>query len=113
MKYLVTSRFIDKNTNELFEVGTVYETNNQERAIEIKKAGYLGELIEDISPNGPYKQLLSKNVSEITSTVDENYTSDQIRELLQLEAEGENRKGVKKHLENLLKGEDDESGATE
>lgn len=113
MKYLVIDRFADKNTGELFEVGSVYETNDQARADEIKEAGYLGAVIEEVPNENPFKELLSKNVSEITSTVDDTYTKEQLEGLLQLETEGENRKGVKKHLEALLKGDKDESGATE
>jgi hypothetical protein len=44
-KYIVTADFIDKNTKEYFSVGNTYETNNDDRATELREMGYLGDEI--------------------------------------------------------------------
>ncbi|GIP38643.1 hypothetical protein J31TS4_19230 [Paenibacillus sp. J31TS4] len=43
MKYEVKKEFIDKHSKEYFSEGSVYETENTERADELAKAGFISE----------------------------------------------------------------------
>jgi len=45
-RYQVTANFIDKYTKKYHAKGTVYETNSEERAEELRKGGFLGEEIQ-------------------------------------------------------------------
>lgn len=42
MMYLVENNFIDKETKRLHEKGTIYITDKEERAEELRKGGFLG-----------------------------------------------------------------------
>ncbi|WP_077369705.1 hypothetical protein [Anaerosalibacter sp. Marseille-P3206] len=42
MMYLVENTFIDKETKELHEKGTIYKTDKEERAEELREGGFLG-----------------------------------------------------------------------
>lgn len=42
MMYLVENTFIDKQTKKLHEKGTIYITDKEERAEELRKGGFLG-----------------------------------------------------------------------
>lgn len=107
MKYKVLTRFNDKYTSVLHETGTFYETDSQERAEELQKGGYIGEEVKN-----PLASVLEKNVTEVKNSVTrDNYSVEQITELIALEEAGEKRKGVKEHLNSLLKEEKDESSA--
>jgi hypothetical protein len=45
-KYTVTADFIDKYTKDYYAAGSVYETDSQERADELKELGFLGDEIK-------------------------------------------------------------------
>jgi hypothetical protein len=45
-KYTVTADFIDKYTQVYYAAGSVYETDSQERADELKENGFLGDEIK-------------------------------------------------------------------
>ena len=42
MMYLVEKTFIDKETKKLHEKGTIYTTEKEKRAEELRKGGFLG-----------------------------------------------------------------------
>jgi uncharacterized protein Smg (DUF494 family) len=100
MKYEVTTNFIDKNTHAYFKADSVFETDSPDRAKELQRAGFIGEEIKN-----PLAAVLEKNVTEIKSTVTkEEFSVEQINELIALEEVGEGRKGVRDHLAALLEG---------
>lgn len=41
MKYEVTRKFIDKETEKVYEIGSSFETNNSDRAAELKRGGFI------------------------------------------------------------------------
>jgi len=45
-RYQVAANFIDKYTKKYHPKGTVYETDSEERAEELRKGGFLGEEIQ-------------------------------------------------------------------
>ncbi|PLR93194.1 hypothetical protein [Bacillus sp. T33-2] len=109
MKYIVKEHFEDKNTHEIYEVDSLYETDSQERADELRKGGYLGDEVEN-----SVASVLDQNVAEVAAAItSDSHSIEQLEELLKLEEAGENRKGVKKHIESLLKEADGEDGAPE
>lgn len=42
MMYLVEKTFIDKETKKLYEKGTIYTTDKEERAEDLRKGRFLG-----------------------------------------------------------------------
>ncbi|WP_368657634.1 hypothetical protein AB3Z07_21205 [Metabacillus halosaccharovorans] len=104
MKYHVISNFRDKETFEVYTEGSIFETDKDKRVKELQHKGYLGEKIEVEIPD-----ILKKTVSEIKHEITEEMDQEQLQELLQFEVDTENRKGVKEHIESLLKGDDNES----
>ncbi len=43
MMYLVEKTFKDRETKKLHEKGTIYVSNNEERIVELKQGGFLGD----------------------------------------------------------------------
>ena len=65
MMHLVEKTFIDKETKKLHEKGTIYTTEKEERAEELRKGGFLGiELVakeeNETSEETPKKEEKSK-----------------------------------------------------
>lgn len=57
MMYLVENTFIDKETKELHEKGTIYITDKEERAEELRKGGFLGvELVPKEENKAPEEE---------------------------------------------------------
>lgn len=108
MKYAVVASFRDKHTNEVFTIGSFYETEDKDRVTELRKGGFLGD---EIQSEQPY--VLKQNVAGVKAAITEDLPKEQLEALLQEEKEGENRKGVIEHIEALLKGDSGESGKTE
>lgn len=104
MKYEVNSAFIDKNTNEEYASGEIYETDSEDRAAFLKMKGFLGSEIDTSVEN-----VLDKNALEVVKSLSSRTPKDELDVLYKRESEGKNRVTVKEHIEKLLKGEDDES----
>lgn len=65
MMFLVKKDFIDKETKVLHKKGTIYETDNEKRALELKKAGFLGiELIPKATDEEPPKETKKQTTSK-------------------------------------------------
>lgn len=52
-RFKVKTPFRDKDTNDLFGVGSEYYTEDQERAKYLQEWGYLGEVIETETESDP------------------------------------------------------------
>ncbi|MCM3411232.1 hypothetical protein [Metabacillus litoralis] len=102
MKHIVIRKFRDIHTNDLFDVGEPYETEDKERSIDLQKKGFIGSMLIEES-------LLSGNVNEVVEVINGEMSKERLEQLLQDEAEGKNRKTVIEHIESLLKGDEDES----
>lgn len=96
MKYRVIKRFRDKNTKDVYEIDSTYESDNEKRVKELQALGYLGEEIEE-APS-----ILDQNVSEVKAAITKDFPKEILQVLLEQEIAGENRKGVKEHIESLL-----------
>lgn len=65
MMYLVEKNFIDKETKRLYKAGTVYITDDGERADQLRKNGFLGvELIAKEESTNAEDEELEKESSE-------------------------------------------------
>ncbi|RSD21073.1 hypothetical protein [Mesobacillus subterraneus] len=104
MKYAVEKPFIDKNTKVFYDTSAVYETDSQDRAKELQKAGYIKDQAESNS-------LLSGTVEEVFSSL-EGLSKEEYEQLLEEEKAGKKRKTVIAELERLIAadGDSDESG---
>lgn len=102
-KYEVLKRFRDINTREKYEAGSVYETADKERGVELQEKGFLKAT----------KSVLDGNVTSIKTAITADLSPEELNSLLEEEKAGEDRKGVKEHIEALLKGKEDEPGKTE
>jgi hypothetical protein len=101
MKLKVTQTFIDKNTKKRYEVGDIFETDDNERVKELRS--HVGE---------SEKSVLDHNVSETIELITNETSHVELKILLDEETNGKDRKTVKEHIESLLKGDDhDQSGA--
>ncbi|WP_096199509.1 hypothetical protein [Bacillus sp. FJAT-45350] len=116
MEYNVINSFVDKNTKKLYSSltkGTVYVTEDRERATTLIEKGYLEERepqtrqTEEVSGEGMAIsiEVLLGTVAEIIENVTSELTQENLSELLELEKQGENRKGVIKHIESLVKSD--------
>jgi hypothetical protein len=104
MKYVVEKPFIDKNTKVFYDTSAVYETDNQERAKELQKTGYIKDQISKDS-------ILDGTVDEVISSLD-GLSKEEYEQLLEEEKSGKKRKTVIAELERLITvaGASDESG---
>jgi hypothetical protein len=103
MKYAVEKPFIDKNTKVFYDTSAVYETDSQERAKELQKAGYIKDQVSGDS-------ILHGTVDEVISSLD-GLSKEEHEQLLQEEKAGKKRKTVIAELERLITadGASDES----
>jgi hypothetical protein len=107
MKLEVISAFRDKDSQKEYPVGSTYETESKDRVEFLKEKGFLRSETES-----PLKSLLNKNVDDIIKALPGEYSKEELTELLNLESKGDKRKTVKKHIESLLKGENDGQSGT-
>ncbi|KZR60391.1 hypothetical protein [Pseudobacillus badius] len=105
MKYQVKKAFVDKNSGEHHEQGTIYETTSASRAEFLQQKGFIGEEVKN-----PLEQLLDQNAPDVAEAITSEHSKEELEELLELEKAGRGRKTVKEHIESLLKGEEDGSG---
>jgi len=109
MKVKILRRFNDRINNVIHAVGTVIEVT-EERYEEILavEGDPMVEAFEEEN-QGPPKDLpvdLNGTVDEIKVALENGYEKEDLELLLKKELEGENRKGVTKHIETLLKVDD-------
>lgn len=108
----VEEEFIDKNTKKHYlPEKTVYQSSDKERVKFLQDAGYLGDIIEEKSEEPeqtPVQKALDGNVDEVKANVD-TLSADELKEALEAEKKGKNRKGVTDHIKDLLKEETNES----
>lgn len=104
MEYNVIRKFRDKESFEVLEVGDSFVTDKKERANELQAKGFIGEAIKTETPS-----ILNQNVGEVKISITEEFSKEDLEKLLEQEVSGENRKGVKDHIESLLKGDKFES----
>jgi hypothetical protein len=63
-KYKVLAAFVDKFTKKYHAEGTIYETDNEERAEELQNKGFLGEEVQE-NPEQHEQPQQSKEVQEV------------------------------------------------
>lgn len=107
MKYRVLKAFRDKETKVTHSVDSIYETSSKERAQFLQEKGYLGEAVLN-----PLNKVLDQNANEVVDALPGDYSKSELEEILELETSGNNRKTVKKHIETLLKGEENDQSGT-
>lgn len=90
MKATVLKRFKDKFTGKIYNIGYIYKSS-EERVKELQEMGFLGEV-----------SIIDGNVEEI-KVVTESLDKESLKDLLEKEQKGKNRKGVIEHIESLLK----------
>jgi hypothetical protein len=67
-KYKVLAAFVDKFTKKYHAVGTIYETDNEERAEELQSKGFLGEEVRKNSERHEQSQQSEEDTKEKKST---------------------------------------------
>lgn len=102
MECKVIKKFQDKNTKAIYPIGSVYKSEDQERVEFLQEIGFL-EKEETIEPE-EVDEVLEGNVDEVTAQIKIELGKDRLESLLVSEKEGQDRKGVVKHIEKLLTG---------
>lgn len=98
MKAKVIKRFRDKPTNIVYESG-IYEAS-EKRVKQLQDLGYLESEKNDDTPKE--NSILDGNVGEVTKNVTDEFSKEELEDLLKEEESEENRKGVTKHINSLL-----------
>lgn len=101
MKYIVLKRFIDKLTKKYYAAGDIYESNDEKRIKELQEKGYLGEKIEEPKKNEE-PSVLDGNVTQVQESITDELSTDELKQLLEMEQSGSDRKGVVQHIKSLL-----------
>jgi hypothetical protein len=101
MEIKVIKRFRDKNTNEVYRAGALYQSDDEERISFLQNSGYLEK-------SEKQESLLDQNVDEIKAAITADMGVDELKALSKEESGGKNRKGVIEHIDSLLKVEDGE-----
>lgn len=96
----------------VFVPGTVIEVSKEEADVLVNSGQ--AELIKkpkNNDDNPKPNKVLSNNVGEVKNAVTKELGEEELKKLLEQEVSGEDRKGVKDHIEDLLaefKGEEDD-----
>ena len=104
MELEVIKNFIDKESNNLFRVGSVYKTDDEDRASFLQEKGYLSE-ISKVDQKTEISELpvdLSGSVEAVNNLITVELGKDALESLLKSEQEGKNRKTVIEHINSLL-----------
>jgi hypothetical protein len=101
MEIKVIKRFRDKETNEVFTVGALYHSDDEERIKFLQSKGHLE--LSDPSTSNKQPDLLDQNVEEIKTSIIADLGKEQLEELFIAESNGKNRKGVIEHIDSLIK----------
>lgn len=110
MKFNVISDFIDKNSSQYYKDGSVFETEDKDRAAFLQKEGFIEES-EDSAVKNEFEVLLDKTAAEIIDSLPGDFSKEDLEQLLSKEKDAKKpRKTVIEHIEGLLKGEENESG---
>lgn len=96
-------RFKDKNTKKVFPVGALYQSDDEERILFLQEKGYLEKSIPLSPEEIEVEQLLTQNVDAIRKSILSDMGKEKLNNLLAIEKEDKNRKGVIDHIEGLLK----------
>ncbi|MBH0174717.1 hypothetical protein IHV09_14205 [Fictibacillus sp. 23RED33] len=103
MEIKVLKRFKDKNTKKVFPVGALYQSDDEERILFLQEKGYLEKSIPLSPEEIEVEQLLTQNVDAIRKSILSDMGKEKLNNLLAIEKEDKNRKGVIDHIEGLLK----------
>jgi hypothetical protein len=96
MEIKVIKRFRDKQTNEVYLAGALYQSDDKGRISFLQNGGYLEK-----SEN--QESLLDQNVEEIKGSITADLGKDRLKELFEEEFNSKNRKGVIEHIDGLIK----------
>jgi hypothetical protein len=100
MEVKVIKRFRDKETNEVYPVGALYQSDNENRIKFLQGRGHLDMYNSDSNEGN---SLLNQTVDEIKEAVTSDLGKEQLEQLLKEEHDGKGRKGVIEHIDSLLK----------
>lgn len=108
MECKVIKRFQDKNTKIIYQIGSIFSSEDEERVDFLQESGFLEkeESAEPGEKNVHQDVDLSGNVDEVNEQITVELGKETLESLLTSEKEGQNRKGVTKHIESLLKVDD-------
>jgi hypothetical protein len=105
MKVKVLKQFIDGENKTIHKIGKVIEVTEDRFEQLVSSIGDpLVEIFEGALPpnlNSPID--LDENVETLKNTIKIEFGIDSLKDLLKVEQEGKNRKGVIEHIESLLK----------
>jgi hypothetical protein len=99
MNFNVIQRFRDRESLEVFEVGSTFQSDNKNRALELKRNGF----IED---DPKQESILDGNVQDVVNGLTKELGREKLLELLDEESNGKARKTIKEHIESLLSEDD-------
>lgn len=109
----VIVRFRDRNTKTVYNIGTVFE-GDEDRINELVELGFVEVIKKEVEEN-PEEQSDEQENHDVTSFLEGNVKSikesladqdvESLKILLETEKIGQNRKGVIEHIESLLEGE--------
>jgi hypothetical protein len=101
MKGTVIQRFRDKESDEVFEVGAIYEHQSKERVAELGRNGYIS-VDENQDSDSGQDSYLNGNVHDVIAALTKDIGPEKLQALLEEETKGKDRKTVKEHIEALL-----------
>jgi|GEM_PF-3846709 len=111
MKVKVLRRFNDKHENVIHAVGKVIEvTEERYKEILSVEGEPIVEILKIEGQDPPRQQELpidlAGTVDEVKEALEDGFEKETLELILKAEQEGENRKGVTKYVESLLKVDD-------
>lgn len=105
-KYPVLTSFVDNKSKKRYEIDSFFETDDQARAKELQDLRFIGLPEKEKNETS----LLDLNANEAIAAITKELSETDLQTLLKAESEDKKRSTVIKHIENLIKGEDDGSG---
>lgn len=106
MEYKVLKPFICKISKNYFTKGSIYKTDDSNRAKFLQEKEYV-ESIKENSNELPVD--LGKTVEELNKSITAEFDKETLQSILAAEESGRNRATLIVHIKSLLKGDEDES----